>query len=184
MKCMVISDLHGAKASLEQALSAFKAEGADSLFILGDYINHGPRNPIPADYEPSKLGPCLNAHKEKIVAVRGNCDSEVDQMILEFPMLSDYAVAFLGGRRLFLTHGHLFNPDKLPPLSPGDVFLSGHTHVPVLERRGDIYVVNPGSIGIPKGGSQKGYAMVDETGIWLKTIEGEVISQLVFDPSA
>jgi uncharacterized protein len=178
MKLFVMSDIHGARESLELALSAFERESADCLLVLGDYINHGPRNTIPADYAPMEIGRILNRCKERIIAIRGNCDSEVDQMIFEFPMMSDYAIVLHGLRRCFLSHGHLFGPDKLPPLSAGDIFLFGHSHIPLLETRGKITLVNPGSVGIPKGGSERGYAILDERHAELKSLSGVVLQSL------
>jgi phosphoesterase, MJ0936 family len=181
MRVFVISDIHGSRSALESALAVFDREGADWIAVLGDYLNHGPRNPIPEGYDPQGAAALLNSRKERIVPIRGNCDSEVDQMLLEFPMLGEHATIILGKRRLFLAHGHLLSPERLPPLPAGSVFLSGHTHIPALERRGAIVTMNPGSIAIPKGGSARGYGIVDESTIAIKTLEGETIAELSLD---
>lgn len=181
MKLFVISDIHGSKSSLEAAFAAFDGEGADWMAILGDYLNHGPRNPLPEGYDPQACAELLNSRRDLIVPVRGNCDSEVDQMLLGFPMMSEYATVIAQGRRIFLAHGHLLSPERLPPLPAGSVFLSGHTHLPLLEKRGGIVVMNPGSISLPKGGSAKGYGLVVEGAAELKTIEGRLLSRLEFD---
>ena len=127
---------------------------------------------LPIGYDPADLAPLLNTQKEKILAVRGNCDAEVDQMLLEFPMMSDYLMVFHANHRCLVTHGHL----PLPPLSPGDIVISGHTHVPRLEEDNGILYVNPGSTTIPKSLSKPGYAVMDDTSITLKTLrEGDIV---------
>ncbi|HFF3138155.1 TPA: phosphodiesterase, partial [Vibrio cholerae] len=152
MKLFFVSDLHGSLSATEQALALYQASGAQSLILLGDVLNHGPRNPIPQGYNPVAVAEKLNQFAQQIIAVRGNCDSEVDQMLLSFPMMSDSAWVLLSsGRRLLLTHGHLYHKDKLPPLSDGDVLVHGHTHIPVAEQVGSIYLVNPGSMTFPRG---------------------------------
>jgi putative phosphoesterase len=185
MKFFIASDLHGAAARTEKTLAAFEAEKADILLLCGDYLNHGPRNGLPEDYAPQKAVPLLNRYAEKIIGVRGNCDSEVDQMLLEFPMMADYAIVFAGGRRCFLTHGHIYSPEALtrregasPRLPEGSIFISGHTHVSVLEYWEDILFLNPGSPVMPKGGTKAGYALLGEKYAALKTLEGETVKEL------
>jgi putative phosphoesterase len=184
MKFFIASDLHGAAARTEKTLAAFEAEKADILLLCGDYLNHGPRNGLPEDYAPQKVAPMLNRYAEKIVGARGNCDSEVDQMLLGFPMMADYAIVFAGGRRCFLTHGHIYTPQALalrespaPRLPAGSVFISGHTHISVLEYRDGILFLNPGSPVMPKGGSRAGYAILCERSAALKTLDGETIQE-------
>ena len=177
MKLFIASDLHGAFGRAEKIIAAFRAENADLLLLCGDYLNHGPRNGLPDDYAPEKVAPLLSSFKEIIIGVRGNCDSEVDQLLLPFPMMGDYAVVFANARRLFLTHGHIHSPEKLPQLPAGSVFVSGHTHVPVLEYSGEILLVNPGSPAMPKGGSKAGYALVTAEAACLKTLEGETVKE-------
>jgi putative phosphoesterase len=179
MKFLVISDIHGAMDAFNLAETAFKNENADYFVCCGDYLYHGPRNMLPIGYDPADLAPVLNRHKDKILAVRGNCDSEVDQMLLDFPMMSNYLIFFSNGRRFFVTHGHLYTDDTLPPLSPGDVVISGHTHVPVLEQRNNLIFLNPGSTTIPKSQSKPGYAIIDDNSIALKNLlDGTEIKRL------
>jgi uncharacterized protein len=179
MRFFILSDIHGSVPAFESAMKAFEAEKSDFIILCGDYLNHGPRNAIPEGYDPARLAPMINARKAIIMGVRGNCDSEVDQMLLEFPCLGDYLTFFADRRRCFITHGHLFNAEKMPPLQKGDVFISGHTHIPVLEEREGLIFLNPGSPSIPKGGSVGGYATIDESGIALKTLEGDVLKKLI-----
>ena len=172
MRFLIISDIHGATEAFQLAIDAFQREHADYFILCGDYLYHGPRNMLPLGYEPANLAPLLNTQKEKILAVRGNCDAEVDQMLLEFPMMSDYLMVFHANRRCVVTHGHL----PLPPLSPGNIVISGHTHVPLLEEHDGIIYVNPGSTTIPKSLSKPGYAVMDEKSITLKTLrEGTIV---------
>lgn len=180
MKFFILSDIHGSVSAFTEAAKAFENEKADILVLCGDYLNHGPRNPLPAGYDPKSLAPLLNAMAGNILGVRGNCDSEVDQMILDFPCLGDYAVFFSAGRRFFVTHGHLPAEKQASLLRAGDVFVSGHTHVPVLEKRDGIVFLNPGSPSIPKEGSAPGYAIVDDSGIYLKTLKGVTLTSLNF----
>lgn len=178
MKLFFMSDIHGSLYFLKKALECFKSENADNIIILGDALYHGPRNPIPEDYNPSKVAELLNSYKEKIIAVRGNCDSEVDQMLLQFPMLGDYAVILYNGIRIFLTHGHIFNPGKLPPLSKGDVFVYGHIHVPVADKINDIYILNPSSITSPKENNPNTYGILEDNIFSIKDFHGNVIKEI------
>jgi putative phosphoesterase len=179
MKFFIASDLHGAAARTEKILSAFEAEKADILLLCGDYLNHGPRNGLPEDYAPQEAALLLNRCALKIIGVRGNCDSEVDQMLLDFPMMADYAVVFAGGRRCFLTHGHAFSPEAPAVRLPGgSLFISGHTHVSVLEYREEILFLNPGSPVFPKAESKAGYAVLTENSAALKTMDGETIKEI------
>ena len=155
-KWMIASDLHGAAPAVRELLAAFEKEGAERLILLGDILYHGPRNDLPAGYAPKEVIAMLNPLAEKILCVRGNCEAEVDQMVLEFPVMADYAWIEADGVRIFATHGHKFNLQNLPPLKSGDVLLHGHTHVPAMVEFGDgnLYV-NPGSVSIPKENSAK-----------------------------
>lgn len=180
MKFFILSDIHGSVSAFMEATKAFEREGADLLVLCGDYLNHGPRNPLPAGYDPKALAPLINELAGNIIGVRGNCDSEVDQMLLDFPCLGDYAVFFSAGRRFFVTHGHLPAEKQTAPLRPGDVFVSGHTHVPALEERGGIVFLNPGSPSLPKGESEPGYAIADDSGLYLKTLAGATVASLIF----
>ncbi|HIW36723.1 MAG TPA: phosphodiesterase [Candidatus Treponema faecavium] len=188
MKCLICSDIHGSAERAEQALACVSALGCDTLFVLGDVLYHGPRNPLPPGHDPKRTAALLNEYAPHIIACRGNCDAEVDQVMLSFPMLCDSALVFdsgvnaggRAGRRLFLSHGHIWSPEKLPPLASGDVFLCGHTHIPLLYRREDgVAVCNPGSVSLPKGGSEAGIAVYDGERIVLCTLDGKPYKELV-----
>lgn len=161
MKLMFASDLHGSLSATDKVLELFEQKQADWLILLGDLLNHGPRNALPDNYQPAQVAERLNLYRDKIVAVRGNCDSEVDQMLLSFPIMAPFQQVLLPKRRLFLTHGHLYHPNTLPPLASGDVLVYGHTHIPQAERQGDIYCFNPGSVSIPKGGFPASYGILE-----------------------
>ncbi|GGA84818.1 phosphoesterase [Neiella marina] len=149
---LFISDIHGSITALNKALAYKIKLGAKHLVLLGDVLNHGPRNPIPEGYDPAAVAARLNQYADCIVAVRGNCDSEVDQMLCDFPLLAEYNWLIVAGKRLCLSHGHQLNPQQLPPLAKGEGFVFGHTHLPVAEYQDDVLLFNPGSITIPKGG--------------------------------
>lgn len=178
MKLFIISDIHGSAAWLDRALAIYEQEEADQLILLGDLLYHGPRNPLPEGYDPERVATALNAHKDKIIAVRGNCDAEVDQMLLDFPMMADYTVVMLNKMRLFISHGHVHSMDQLPPLSVGDVFMQGHTHVPVAERRGSLTMLNPGSISLPKENFHNSYAILDDDQFYIKDFAGNTMMQI------
>ena len=153
MKLMIASDIHGSAFWCGKLMDAACMEKPDKLILLGDLLYHGPRNDLPQDYAPKEVIPMLSCWKDKILSVRGNCEAEVDQMVLPFPCMADYAVLMADGRSFYLTHGHLWNPDKLPPLEKGSVFLSGHTHIKQDITTNDVRCLNPGSVSIPKDGS-------------------------------
>jgi len=153
MKFLIASDIHGSAFWCGKLMEVLKQEQPDKLILLGDLLYHGPRNDLPRDYCPKQVIPMLSAHRDKILAVRGNCEAEVDQMVLPFPCMADYALVQAEGLTLYLTHGHHHSPDNLPPLEPGSVFLSGHTHVKLDDVRNGIRCLNPGSVSIPKDGS-------------------------------
>ena len=180
MKWMIASDLHGSAYYCRQMLEAFTREGADRLFLLGDLLYHGPRNDLPREYAPKEVIPLLNGVKEKLLCVRGNCDAEVDQMVLEFPVLADYAVLPVGQRLIYATHGHIYNVKNLPPLTSGDVLLHGHTHIPAWTEfgQGNLYL-NPGSVSIPKENSPHSYMTLEgNTMQWKELESGEVYHSL------
>lgn len=153
MKLLIASDIHGSAYWCSRLMELAELEQPDKLILLGDLLYHGPRNDLPKDYAPKQVIPLLSAWKNRILAVRGNCEAEVDQMVLPFPCMADYALFGCDGLELFLTHGHLWHPEQLPPLAPGTVFLSGHTHVKDDSCHGGIRCLNPGSVAIPKDGS-------------------------------
>lgn len=153
MKFVIASDIHGSAFWCEKLCQLIEQEQPDRLILLGDLLYHGPRNDLPRDYAPKEVIPMLSRYADIILAVRGNCEAEVDQMVLPFPCMADCAQMFAGGTRFYLTHGHHESPDRLPALERGSVFLSGHTHVKLDEDRGGIRCLNPGSVSIPKDGS-------------------------------
>ena len=150
MKWMVASDIHGSAKYCRELLGAYEREKADRLLLLGDLLYHGPRNDLPEEYAPKMVIAMLNAKKNQILCIRGNCDAEVDQMVLEFPILADYCMLDLGTKLVYATHGHLTSAEQLPPLREGDLFLQGHTHVPMNEVKNGIRCMNPGSVSLPK----------------------------------
>lgn len=178
MKLFFMADIHGSLFYLKKAIERFKAENADYMVILGDELYHGARNPLPPEYNPREVTALLNGFAAKIIAVRGNCDSEVDDMVLEYPVLAPFSIILCGGRRLFLTHGHLFDENSLPKLCPGDVFFYGHTHVSKAEKQGEIFVVNPGSVSMPKEDTPHSYAVMENDTIVLKDLDGKTYREL------
>ena len=176
MEWMIASDLHGSAYYCRKMLEAFEREGADRLFLLGDLLYHGPRNDLPREYAPKEVIPLLNGKKEKLLCVRGNCDAEVDQMVLEFPVLADYAVLPVGQRLIYATHGHIYHVKNLPPLAPGDVLLHGHTHVPAWTEfgQGNLYL-NPGSVSIPKENSPHSYMTLEGNTMQWKELESSAV---------
>lgn len=176
MKWMIASDLHGSAYYCRKMLEAFEREEADRLFLLGDLLYHGPRNDLPREYAPKEVIPLLNGKREKLLCVRGNCDAEVDQMVLKFPVLADYAVFPVGRRLIYATHGHIYHVKNLPPLAPGDVLLHGHTHVPAWTEfgQGNLYL-NPGSVSIPKENSPHSYMTLEENTMQWKELESSAV---------
>ena len=163
MKLVIASDIHGSAYYCKRLLEVVKAESPDRLVLLGDILYHGPRNDLPRDYAPKEVIAMLNPLKDIIISVRGNCDTEVDQMVLDFDVLSDSAVIYDGETELFLTHGHKYSPENPPKLKRGAILLGGHTHVACDNDMGDFRYINPGSVSIPKGGTERG-GLVYENG--------------------
>lgn len=162
MQIVFLSDIHGVPSTLEAALSAADELGYDKIVLLGDLLYHGPRNGVPSFYDPVKVVEMLNARADSIIAVRGNCDAEVDQMMMNFPIMEDYKVLDAGNKKFFLTHGHLWNEYKIPPIGIADVLAHGHTHVPELKTiECGLTVFNPGSVSLPKGGSERSIGYYD-----------------------
>lgn len=177
MKYMIASDIHGSALYLEKLLNCYSAEAPEKLILLGDILYHGPRNDLPDGYAPKKVISMLNPIKESLLCVRGNCDCEVDQMVLDFPILADYAYLCLNGLTIFATHGHIFNKDNLPPLKKGDILLHGHTHIPAFEKlANDNYYINPGSVSIPKENSERGYILLDDKAFIFKNLDGKILN--------
>ncbi len=178
MKIMFLSDIHGSLKYANIGVEKFKEESPDRLVLLGDIMYHGPRNPLPEEYSPKDVAELLNQYKEKIVAIRGNCDSEVDQMLLEFPIMSDYTEILLMDRKIFATHGHIYNSENMPSLNKGDVFIHGHFHLPMAEKLGDIYYLNPGSVTLPKENNKNSYAVLEDNRFMIKDLEGNIIKEI------
>lgn len=175
MKLFIASDIHGSAYYCRAMLEAFHREKADRILLLGDILYHGPRNDLPEEYSPKSVITMLNPLKDRIFCVRGNCDTEVDQMVLDFPVLADYAVIAIDSRVIYAAHGHVYNEDKLPPLCAGDILLNGHTHVPGCRVHENYIYMNPGSVSIPKEDSPHSY-MTLENGVflWKRLENGEV----------
>lgn len=174
MKLMIASDLHGSAYYTEKLLERWEQEQPEKLILLGDILYHGPRNDLPRDYAPKKVIAQLSPLASKILCVRGNCDCEVDQMVLPFPVLADYAWLYLDGRAVYLTHGHVVNREKPLAFGQGDILLHGHTHVPACEDCGGFMYLNPGSVSIPKGGSAHGCMIyADGRFVWKDILSGE-----------
>lgn len=173
VKLLIASDLHGAAPAVQALASRIEAEAPERIVLLGDLLYHGPRNDLPQGYAPKEVISVLNGLADRIVAVRGNCDAEVDQMVLDFPCMADYALIEMDGHELYLTHGHL---DLAPRLTPRSALLSGHTHVKVLEKREGVLHVNPGSTSIPKDGTSS-YAVYENGVFALKTLAGKTLAE-------
>ena len=171
MKWFIASDIHGSAFWCRKMLDAFEKENADRILLLGDILYHGPRNELPDEYAPKKVIEMLNPLKDIIFAVRGNCDGEVDQMVLDFPILTDYTVICDGDTVVFATHGHIYNENKLPPLKKGTVLRHGHTHVSTKVVHEDYVYMNPGSVSIPKENTPHGYMILENGKFEWKTLE-------------
>ena len=174
MKYLFASDIHGSAYYCRKLLEAYRQSGAGRLILLGDLLYHGPRNDLPKEYAPKEVIAMLNGYKQEICTVRGNCEAEVDQMVLEFPVLADYALLELNGLTFFATHGHVYHQDNMPPLRDGEILIHGHTHLLKAEKVNGHYILNPGSVSIPKGGSAKSYMTLEGGLFQWKTLEGEV----------
>lgn len=177
MKLMFASDIHGSSLYAEKMLLRYKEEKADKLILLGDILYHGPRNDLPLGYNPKEVAEILNKFKEEIICVRGNCEAEVDQMMLEFPVLADYIMLFVDGKTFFVTHGHKYNMDNLPPFSEGSILVNGHTHVSAIEEKEHFLYLNPGSVSIPKGNGINSYMVYENKTFILKSLENEVLTE-------
>ena len=174
MKLMIASDIHGSAAYCKELLDAYYAEAPDRLLLLGDLLYHGPRNDLPHGYAPKKVIKMLNRIADSLLCVRGNCEAEVDQMVLDFPVLADYAFLEVNGLCIFATHGHLFSPDNPPPLKNCDILLCGHTHIPKCDRYERFTYLNPGSVSIPKQDSPHSYMILDGKTFSWKSLDGRI----------
>lgn len=178
MKWMIASDIHGSAYCCRLLVHAYEREAPQRLILLGDLLYHGPRNDLPRDYSPKQVIQMLNALAPAPLCVRGNCEAEVDQMVLNFPVLADYALLPLDSCLALLTHGHLYTPETPPPLAKGDLLLTGHTHIPAWRDMGGFWYLNPGSVSMPKEGSPHSYMVLDGRQFLWKTLEGQVFHQL------
>ena len=174
MRILIASDIHGSAKYCRKLLEAYEKENADRLLLLGDILYHGPRNDLPEEYAPKKVIELLNRFKDVTYGVRGNCEAEVDQMVLEFPVMADYMLLMAGNRMIYATHGHTYNKENLPPMKNGDILLHGHTHIPACDEMPGYIYMNPGSVSIPKEGTARGYILLDQGKFTWKTIEGEI----------
>lgn len=172
MKLMIASDIHGSAYFCKKMIEAFEREKADKLILLGDILYHGPRNDLPKDYAPKEVIAMLNAMSENLLCVRGNCDTEVDQMVLDFPVLAEYAIFYIDDKMVFAAHGHNFNRENMPKLNKGDIILNGHTHVPAFEREEAYIYINPGSVSIPKENSCHSYIIYEDKTFKFKDLTG------------
>jgi len=173
MKWIIASDIHGSVHWCEKLVAAFEREGADRLMLLGDILYHGPRNPLPDGYAPAKVAAMLNEMSESICCVQGNCDSQVDQMVLDFPIMADYALLSHEDKLIYFTHGHIHSSEQPPKLKKGDILVHGHTHLSVCEDHGYYTYLNPGSVSLPKEDCPHSY-LVFENGVFTwKDMDGE-----------
>lgn len=171
MKYMIASDIHGSAHYCRELLCAFEREGCARLILLGDILYHGPRNDLPAEYAPKQVISMLNPLSDRILCVRGNCDADVDQMVLSFPIMADYAIMEAEGRLIYMSHGHMHGEDNPPPLSVGDILLGGHTHVPRIANHGAYTYLNPGSTSLPKEDSPHSYVILEDGIFTWKNLE-------------
>ena len=178
MKWFIASDIHGSAFYCRKMIEAYKKENADRMLLLGDLLYHGPRNDLPEEYAPKEVIGLLNSLKQDIMCVRGNCEAEVDQMVLEFPVMADYALLSSGNKLIFATHGHLYNEYNLPPLHKGDILLHGHTHIPVCEKKEDYIYCNPGSVSLPKDNTPHGYMILEDGNFIWKDLDGKEYMKL------
>lgn len=178
MKLMVASDIHGSAKYCRKLITAFENEHPDKLLLLGDILYHGPRNDLPEEYSPKTVIQMLNNIKENILCIRGNCDTDVDQMVLQFPIMAEYCILYVQNRMIFAAHGHNFNEQNLPPVNKNDIVLNGHTHIPAFRKNGDIFYVNPGSVSIPKENSEHQYMIIDDNYFTWKELSGTVLNKI------
>lgn len=187
---MFASDIHGSAYWCRKLLQTFEESGAERLILLGDILYHGPRNDLPKEYAPKEVLAMLNPLKDRILCVRGNCEAEVDQMVLEFPCMADYGFLVLNGLTFYATHGHVYNTlsegQNLPPMTEGEILIHGHTHIPVAEafQAGEkqIYWLNPGSVSIPKGGFSNSYGLLQGTRFTVRDFDGGIIKEIELKP--
>ncbi|MDR2820872.1 MAG: phosphodiesterase [Desulfovibrio sp.] len=179
MTTLVFSDVHGSLSAARQMVALIERYAPGTVILLGDMLYHGPRNRLPGGYDPGTVCGVLAPYAERIIAIKGNCDSEVDEVVLPFPLAPVFSWVIDGNLRIFATHGHRFGPHNLPPLAPGNVLLSGHTHVPMGTTTPDgIHLCNPGSFAMPKEGSPPCYGLFTDGIFQVLTETGDVYLQL------
>lgn len=178
MKLLFVSDIHGSLYYANKAAKAYTDEGADYMVLLGDELYHGPRNPLPEGYNPMEVAKLLNKYADRIIAVRGNCDSEIDETVLDFPIAPAFSWVLYNNRRLFLTHGHIYNEENLPKTADGDVIIYGHFHVPMAEKKGKIFIINPGSISLPKENNPNTYGILEGNEFRIVDVEGHIYKKI------
>lgn len=178
MKLMFASDIHGSAYYCRKMLAAWEKENPGRLILLGDILYHGPRNDLPKEYAPKEVIALLNPMKNEICAVRGNCEAEVDQMVLDFPVMADYCILIEGCLTIYATHGHIYHENHLPPLKDGDVLIHGHTHVLKAERKEHYTLLNPGSVSIPKEGNPPTYGILEDGSFRIKDFEGNIVKEI------
>ena len=178
MKYMFASDIHGSAYYCKKMLEAYEQEKADRLILLGDILYHGPRNDLPKEYAPKEVIAMLNAKKDELYVVRGNCEAEVDQMVLDFPIMADYCIIMDGERTIYASHGHVYNENNLPPMKNGDIFIHGHTHVLRAEKKENYTILNPGSVSIPKEENPATYAVLENSIFTIKDFDGNTVREM------
>ncbi len=177
MKLLIASDIHGDAVCCQKILDAADSRGVDKIVLLGDILYHGPRNDLPENYAPKKVIELLNQNSEKLLCIKGNCEAEVDGMVLSFPVLSDFGWIYDSEKNIsmYLSHGHKFNPENLPPLPDGSVFLYGHTHLLGFVKQDGVLCLNPGSVSLPKGGNPKSFAIYENGEFSIFSLDGDLI---------
>ncbi len=178
MKLMFASDLHGSAFYCDKMIETFKKSKADRLILLGDLLYHGPRNDLPKEYAPKEVIRMLNSIKDEIIAIRGNCDASVDQMVLDFPLNEGYSAIFIDKRVLYTTHGDVYNRENPLPMKKGDALIYGHTHIFMAQEEKDNYYINPGSVSLPKEGNVASYGIYENEIFKVLDFEGSVLKQL------
>ncbi len=177
MKLLFVSDIHGSGYYIKKFEEIIKQEKPDKIIILGDILYHGPRNPLTREYNPKIVIEVLNRYSDKIIAVRGNCDSEVDQMVLNFDIMQDYKVLEHNNRNIWLSHGHVYNIEKLPPLKDGDIFIQGHLHIHNYQKHNNIFYFNPGSLSYPKENTTNSYGLIENNTFYIKDLDKNIIHE-------
>ena len=178
MKLMFASDIHGSAYYCRKMLERFEKEQPEKLILLGDLLYHGPRNDLPKEYAPKEVIGMLNGIKKELLCVRGNCEAEVDQMVLDFSVMADYCILALEGKTIYATHGHVYNTENLPPMQEGDILIHGHTHVLKAEQMDGYIRLNPGSVSIPKEGNPPTYGILENGIFSVKDFEGNIVTSI------